>query len=184
MPRAAASTAARARSTAVPSRSRDAPQALDLAGDLVLVDPLELDGPLLGLLETVHPDDGALPRLDRLLDAEGGLVDLVLEEAGLDRGDRAAHRVDPLQVLGGARLELVRERLDEVGAAERVGHVRDARLQREDLLRAERELRGLLGGQRERLVERSSCAATGSPRAPPTAPRARCGRCCSAAAGP
>ena len=51
------------------------------------------------------------------------------------------------------RLELVGERLDVPRAAEWVRRVRRARLVHEDLLRAEREGRGALGRERERLVE-------------------------------
>ena len=111
VPRAAASTPARARSTAVPSRSprtcrRRSTWRATSSSSIRWIS----EGSLLGLLETIHADDGALPRLDRLLEAEGGLVDLVLEEALFDRGDGTAHRLDPLQVPGGTRLELGRER--------------------------------------------------------------------------
>ena len=52
-----------------------------------------------------------------------------------------------------ARFDLVGERLDEVGAGERVDGVGGAGLVREDLLGAQRDFRGALGRQRERLVE-------------------------------
>ena len=52
-----------------------------------------------------------------------------------------------------ARLDLVGQRLDEVGAGEGIDGVGDARLVGEDLLRAQRDLRRALGGQRQRLVE-------------------------------
>ena len=45
-----------------------------------------------------------------------------------------------------ARLELVGQRLDVVGAAERIGGVGDPGLVREDLLRAQRDRRGPLDG--------------------------------------
>ena len=51
------------------------------------------------------------------------------------------------------RFDLVGERLDEVGAGERVDGVGGAGLVREDLLRAQGDLGGALGRQRERLVE-------------------------------
>ena len=52
-----------------------------------------------------------------------------------------------------ARLDLVGERLDEVGADERVDGVGAAGLVGDDLLGAQRELGGALRGQRQRLVE-------------------------------
>ena len=103
--------------------------------------------------EAVHADDHALAVVDRLRVLVGGRLDLVHLEAGLDRGDRATHLVDAVEVLPGLGLDLVGERLDEVRAAERVGGVDDARLVPDDLLRAQRDLRGALGRQAERLVE-------------------------------
>ena len=108
---------------------------------------------LVGVGEGVDADDHALARLDLLVPAERRLLDLALDEALLDRSDGAAELVDPLDQLARALLELVGERLDEVGAAERVGGVGRAGLGREDLLRAQRDARGALRRQRERLVE-------------------------------
>ncbi len=118
------------------------------------IDRLQLDLVLRigGVL--VHADDHALTALDLLLPVEGGALDLVLHQALLDRRDRAADLVDPCDQLGGARLELVGQRLDVVRAAERVGGVGRAGLGLQDLLRAQRDRRGALGRQRERLVER------------------------------
>src|SRR5207247_9711908 len=79
--------------------------------------------------------------------------DLTLHKALLDRLDGAADLVDALDQLARRRLELVRQRLDEVGAAERVGRVRSARLVREHLLRAKGDLRRALRRERQRLVE-------------------------------
>ena len=59
----------------------------------------------------------------------------------------------PLDQLPPAPLDLVGERLDQVGAGERVDRVGDARLVRDHLLRAQRDPRRALGRQRERLVE-------------------------------
>ena len=52
----------------------------------------------------------------------------------------------------GLLLHAVGQRLDEVGAAQRVDRVRHAGLVGDDLLRAQRDPHRLLGGQRERLV--------------------------------
>ena len=106
------------------------------------------------LREAVDADDHTLVGLDLGLMAERRGLDLRLDESLLDRGDGASEVVDPLDQLSRLLLELVRQGLDEVGAAERVGRVRAARLVREDLLRPERDPRGALARQRERLVER------------------------------
>src|SRR5215212_2127296 len=98
----------------------------------------------------VDADDDVLLLLVALLVAPGRLLDLVLDER--DRVDRAAELVDLRDQLAGALLDLARERLDEVGAGERVDRVGRARLVADDLLRAQRDLRGALGRQRERLV--------------------------------
>src|SRR5207237_8112408 len=58
----------------------------------------------------------------------------------------------PLDQLPRPQLQLVGERLDVEGAAERVGGVARAGLRGEDLLRAESDARCVLGRQRERLV--------------------------------
>src|SRR5207249_8860338 len=85
------------------------------------VEPMQLDVLFLALVEAVDADDHALARLDLLLVAERGLLDLALDEALLDRRDRAAALVDLRNQLTRPGLELVGERLDEVGAAERIG---------------------------------------------------------------
>ena len=105
-------------------------------------------------LEVVDADDDPLSRIDLDLVAERGVGDLALREAALDRRDHAPELVDPGEVLVGGALHLVGQRLDEVGAAERVDRVRDAGLVGDDLLRAERDPDRLLGRQRQRLVER------------------------------
>src|SRR3712207_7724177 len=59
----------------------------------------------------------------------------------------------PYTTLFRSLLDLVGERLDEVRAGERVDRVGHAGLVREDLLGAQGDPRGVLGRQRERLVE-------------------------------
>ena len=110
-PTAASRTAARAAFAAsgVPL-SAHARGALELATLRLRVDPQQLDAPGVVLLVAVDADDRALARLDLLLPLEGGLLDLVLHEAPLDRLDRAAELVDALDQLPRARLELVRQR--------------------------------------------------------------------------
>ena len=106
-----------------------------------------------GLGVAVDADDHPLARLDVRVPAKRRLLDLALDVPLLDRCDGAAQLVDVLDQLERALLELVRQRLDEEGAAERVGRVRRAALVREHLLRAERDPGRVLGRERERLVE-------------------------------
>ena len=104
--------------------------------------------------ERIDSDDHALAALDLLLPPERCALDLVLDEATLDRGDRTADAVDPFDQLPGTRRELVGQGLDVVRAAQRVGGVGGACLVLEDLLRAQRDRRGMLRRERQRLVER------------------------------
>ena len=90
--------------------------------------------------------------LDRALRPPGALLDLALEEPRLDRLERAAHRVDLPDESAGAVHESRRQRLDGPRAAERVDDARDPGFVGDDLLGPEREKRGRLGGERERLV--------------------------------
>ena len=57
-------------------------------------------------------------------------------------------------VFPGAALDFVGQRLDEIGAAERIDGVGDAGFVGEDLLRSQRERRGKFGRQRPGFVER------------------------------
>src|SRR5262249_26972953 len=113
---------------------------LELATLRLRIEPVQLDRLALGLDESIHTDDHALAGLDLLLVAESGLLDLVLHEAAVDRLDRTAELVNALDELRGALLELARERLDEVRAAERIGGVGAAGLVREKLLGPQRDL--------------------------------------------
>jgi len=65
----------------------------------------------------------------------------------------ATHRVDALDVLPRQALDLVGQRLHVVRTSERVGSIGDAAFVADDLLRAQRDARGLLRRQAERLVE-------------------------------
>ena len=103
---------------------------------------------------------------------------------GLDRLDHAAELVDPAEVVEAAALHLRRQLLDEVGAAERVDRVGDARLVGDDLLRAQGELDGEVRRQRERLVERVGVERVAFRRARRRAPGSPCARRCCRAAAP
>ena len=104
------------------------------------------------LWKRLTPTTTRSPGVDLGLQLVARVRDLALREVLLDGLDHPAELVDPAEVVVRELLEAVGERLDEVRAAERVDRVRDARLVRDDLLRAQRDLDGLLGRQRERLV--------------------------------
>ena len=104
------------------------------------------------LLEAVDAHDHALARLDLPLVPEGRVLDRPLHVAALDRLARAAARLDLVDQAQRLALERVGRGLDGVAATERVDGVGDAGLVGHDLLRAQREPRRGLGGQRQRLV--------------------------------
>src|SRR5262249_57520751 len=85
---------------------------------------------------------------------EWRLRELVWEEAMLEGRRRACELVDAVDQTGGCTLQLVRQLLDEVGAAERIGRVGAPSLAGEDLLRSERDPCRAFARQRQRLVER------------------------------
>ena len=87
----------------------------------------------------VDADDRLLARLlpERRLIGEIG--DVLLEPAFLDQLDRAAALIDLPQDLENALLVFVGQRLDIVGAAERVDHLRNVGLVGDHLLRAQRK---------------------------------------------
>ncbi len=132
------------------------PQDLQVAGDRTMV-AVDAHDPLVALFQ-------------RLLIPEGGFGDLAGEPAVLDAaqdpgGDRTdrmpavRHRPgaafpDPVEDLLGVGLDPVRQLLDEPRTAQRIGHIGDPGLLHQHLLRTQRDLRGLLGGQREGLVQR------------------------------
>ena len=102
--------------------------------------------------EPVDPDDGAGARFDVLMHPEGFVGDQALQVAVLDRADHSAVPLEVIHDLDDAGLGGVGQRLDEVGAAERVGDAGHAGFVGQDLLGAQRQRRGFLGGQGERLV--------------------------------
>src|SRR5690606_11221376 len=149
---------------------------LDVVGDLE-----DVDGALLvGVGVGVDADDDAVAGLALLGEAVGGLGDLAAEVALVDAVDDAAgvggaggvhaggvagrglrvagwrggvaHRVDFGDVFEGGLLHGVGEVLDEPGAAEGIGDAGDAGFVGEDLLGAEGDGDGLLGGEAEGLV--------------------------------
>src|SRR3954468_14086621 len=75
-------------------------------------------------------------------------------KALLDALDHAPHSIDRRKVFPRALLHVEREPLEEPGAAERVDGVRDAAFVRDDLLRSERQRRGLSSRQSQCFVQR------------------------------
>ena len=101
----------------------------------------------------IHADDDLFFLLDRALVGVAGLGDLLLREAVLDGLHHAAHRVQLAEILEGAVFHVPGQPLDEVGAAQRIDRVGNAGFIREDLLRAQRDARRVLGGKREGFVK-------------------------------
>ncbi len=82
---------------------------------------------------------------------ERGLLDLRFDE--LDRLNGTTKPVNPLNQRQRARLDLIGQRLNEIGARERINSVRNPRLISKDLLGPDRDLRRTLGRQRQRLIK-------------------------------
>ena len=99
------SASARSRRRGVPL-GPDARRPLELAPLDLGVEAMELDLLAVVLHELVHPDDHALALLHLLRVPVGRLLDLRLDEALLDRGDRAAALLHPVDQLERPRLEL------------------------------------------------------------------------------
>src|SRR5439155_11387506 len=102
----------------------DAPDAVRLAGLDLERDAQQVRGPLLGDLVAVHAHHRLLAALDLLLVDVGGVGDLLLRIAGLDRAYHAAELVDAVDVATRLALHAVRERLDRPAPPKRVDDVR------------------------------------------------------------
>ena len=100
----------------------------------------------------VDADHGLLAGVDLLLEGQRRVAADLLRDAGLDRRVHAARRVDAGDHLADLGLHLVGQRLDVVGAAERIDHVGQVRLLLEDVLRGDGDARRLLGRHRQHLV--------------------------------
>ncbi len=107
------------------------------------VHPQRLVAVLLLGPEPVDADHGPRAVLDALQDRVRRVLDLALLVALLDRGDRSPALFDLFHQFTGGVLDLVGQRLDRVGAGERVDGGGDVRLVGEDLLGAQRQRRGL-----------------------------------------
>ncbi len=100
----------------------------------------------------VDADDDGVACIDCELRLVGRLLDLPLDVAGFDRCQRSARGLDTRQQLARAVLDLASQLLDVIRAGERIDRVGDAGLEADDLLRAQRDSRRVLGRQRQRLV--------------------------------
>src|SRR5260221_315744 len=89
----------------------------------------------------LHPDDDPGLRFDLALVAVRRVLDRALLITALDPGERAPELLDPRELRERARLDVRRELLDEVRAAERVDRLGRARLLGDDLLRPQRDPR-------------------------------------------
>ena len=103
-----------------------------------------------------------------------------LAQPRVDGLGHAAHGLDFLDDLPGRVGHVLRQLLHHVAAGPGVDHVGDVGLFLDDQLRVARDARAELGGQRDRLVEASWCAATACRRTPRPSPRWWCARrCCT-----
>ena len=107
----------------------------------------------------VDAHHGPLAPGDLRLEGVRRVGDLRHEPAVVDAGEHSfeyrsrAGLVEVREHLFGLALQLVGELLDEPGATERIGHMDDAGLLGDDLLRAQSQAGRVLGGERQRLVE-------------------------------
>ena len=105
-------------------------------------------------LVAVHADNDLLVALDRLLIIVRGFLNFLLHVSRFDGAQHAAHGVDSRNIFLRARFDFIGELFDGVRSRHGIDGIRHAGFVGDDLLRAQREQRGLLGGQRERFVER------------------------------
>ena len=127
-PRAAATTSIEAARHAVGvARRPNRPDALDLAAFDLGIDAQDLDAGGALRRERIDADDDGLAGVDLLLRAIRRLLNRPLDEALLDRRQRAAGRLDALEQRARAVFDLVGQRLDRVRAAERIDGVRRRR---------------------------------------------------------
>ena len=183
----AASSFSRASAASTAAESRRARTRLDALDLLLLerrVDPVELELRLVLELVAVDADDDPLLRSRPRTGTEARLGDLALEEVLLDRGDDAAELLDPVEVVVGLPLELVRQAA-RGSTSRRAGRSCSRRRSRARSPAACAARAAPHARSAARAPRRScSCAATASRRARPRAPRSPCGRGSPPAAAP
>ena len=101
----------------------------------------------------VHADDYLFLAVHGELVAVRGFRNLALRVRALDRRHHPAECVNLLDVIPRAALDLVGQRFDEIGSAQRIHRVGHSAFVGEDLLRAEGDGRGELRGERPGLIE-------------------------------
>ena len=104
--------------------------------------------------EIVDADDDLVFGFDGALEIVGGFLNFALDEAGFDGAEHSSHGINPGDVIGGALLDFVGEVFDGVGAGDGIGCVGDASFVGEDLLGAQGDEHGILGGKGECFVHR------------------------------
>ena len=102
--------------------------------------------------EIIHTDCDLLIGLDRPLVLVTRLSNLFLRVPTFDGLDHSAHLIELLEVFERALFHVESLLFDEVASAEWINRLRHARLEGNDLLRAQCDARGLFGGQRQRFV--------------------------------
>ena len=114
------------------------------------------------LVKRVHADHDLFAPLDRLEPAGVGFDELRLQRPGLDRLDRAAHRVDGGDLGERLALQLGDQRRDLLAAVENVAELEQVGLVGHDLLQAQRPLLVERARQAERLVPRRQLHGAGA----------------------
>src|SRR5258708_7416176 len=104
----------------------------------------------------VDPDQHALYAIEALLALTRALRDPTLDIALLDRFDDSAIRIDLMHYPEDSLLHFVGEVLDVMAATQRIDGPRDPALMRDDLLRAQCDLRAFFGRDLKCLIEGSS----------------------------
>ena len=124
------------------------------AADLVIVDVERIDRRVFIDAVLVDAHDHVLAAVHPRLAGGGGFFNQPLGHAARHCLGHAAQRIHLGDQLARALHQFSGERLDVVGAPQRIDDIGDARLLRQHELRVARDAGGKIGRQRQRLVER------------------------------
>ena len=102
--------------------------------------------------EVVYADYDLVLGFYRALVVVGGFLDFALDEAAFYCPQHSSHGVDFVDVRDGAGFDFISQVLDSVGPSDGIDGVGDAGFVGDDLLRAESDQRGVLGGEGEGFV--------------------------------
>ena len=130
------------------------------------IDALDRDRLLFFHFETVHAHDDRFLVVDLLLVFVGGVLNFLLHVSALDRLQHPAKHFDLAQIFGGALFDFIGQGFDVIRSGQRIDRLRRTGFIRDDLLRAQRDARRLLGGQRQSFIERIGVQAIASRPAP------------------